>query len=288
MKPTDRILPYSVDLRIIGACDLRCPFCFGPRHELSAIEHGAIQRLLPLLRDHGVGCIVISGGEPVLVKWLPSMLRQARQLGLKTVLSTNGILFEQRLSEIAPNLDWVALPLDGDNVETNSLMRVGNPEHFHVVMRLIPRIRDEYPQLRIKVGTVVCQLNADSVVGIPELLGKERKPDTWKLYQVVYSSYGRDNQQLVELSDAQYDEIYNLACRRAGAFDLHLVPFRRRERSGKYLFFEPNGDVLAVVDGEEQVVGNFMLNPASIFPIWREYVDTARLNSNVLDTYPGL
>lgn len=145
--------------------------------------------------------MVITGGEPLLVNDLPELLRAISNAEITIVLSTNGLLLESRLDRIAPWLSWVALPLDADNPEVNQAMRFHDPRCFSSTLKLIPILRKRYPSLKIKLGTVICKINLGSVLGIPQLVTGARKPDIWKLYQVSYSNYGKDNKKMVEITE---------------------------------------------------------------------------------------
>src|SRR5665811_862736 len=110
-------LPSSVDFMLLGSCDLKCSFCFGPQHEMPAIQNDKAISIVNKLASNGVERVVFTGGEPTLIDGLPDILKAAKDRGLTTVLSTNGILLasnEELLDKIAPNLDWIALPLEGD------------------------------------------------------------------------------------------------------------------------------------------------------------------------------
>src|SRR4051794_35413127 len=95
-------LPPSVDLRVLGACNLRCRFCFGPRHELGPQGMARMIELLPRLRVGGVSTLVITGGEPLLVHGLPDLLCAAHELGFQVVLSTNGTRLADRAPDVLP------------------------------------------------------------------------------------------------------------------------------------------------------------------------------------------
>jgi MoaA/NifB/PqqE/SkfB family radical SAM enzyme len=69
---------------------------------------------------HAVG---ISGGEPLLYRPLVSLLGTAKRAGLRTSLTTNGLLLTpRRLDELVGVLDGLALSLDG-RPETHVAMR---------------------------------------------------------------------------------------------------------------------------------------------------------------------
>jgi radical S-adenosyl methionine domain-containing protein 2 len=278
-------LPLIIDLEILGACDLTCPFCYGPRHTKGPTNIPALLDLIDRFPRYGVQSIVITGGEPCLVKELPAILAAAKQVGLKTVLSTNGLRFSKRIDDLAPLLDWVALPLDAADATNNARMRTGNSRQFEVVTTLFPIIRARYPDLKIKLGTVVCAINRDQA---PDMIGmvRELRPDVWKLYQVAYSVYAEDNRAMLELSDGQFEEIYQTVARQAQRHDIQLAKYTRAERDGKHLFLTPEGDAMVIARGKELRIGNFYHDLDQVARTWYEYVLPDRMNANFAATYP--
>jgi MoaA/NifB/PqqE/SkfB family radical SAM enzyme len=282
------LFPATIDFRIIGRCNLRCPFCFGPRHDLRAMRLDDSLELLDLMARYGVENVVVTGGEPCLISYLPTLLRHAKGLGLAVVLSTNGTVFEKRVDEIAPHLDWIGLPLDAPSHEINRLMRPGDDGQLDSIVRLLPRLRRDHPGVRIKLGTVVCKLNQTDVAGIPRVLGEDR-PDVWKLYQVIYSSYAVDNRDLVELTDAEFEQTVAAAAAAADAWGVRLVLYRRCDRAGTYLFIEPDGDMLVAQHAGERRVGNIFTDALpELAQRWTAELERGHLDYNVETTYPGL
>ena len=281
-------LPPSVDLRITGECNLRCPFCFGPRHEVGLVDMSRLIGIVPQLKRFGVRNVVITGGEPLLVgQPLVRLLEALKAVGITAVLSTNGLLLVSQLNAVAPYLDWISLPLDADTPNVSRAMRYGDARSFSTTLDLIPRVRREYPSLRIKLGTVVCRINKDHILGIPGLVQGDRKPDIWKLYQVSYSSYGLDNRALIDLTDVEFERIAKSAGHEAVAASLPITFYRNRDRSGSYLFFEPTGDAMAIVGEQEVVIGNFLEDFDGVLQKWRAFVNPDRLWRHVLHTYSG-
>ncbi len=279
-------LPEVLDLKLLGKCQLECPFCFGPRHEIGAIKTDVILSLIHRFSTLGVRNIVFTGGEPLLVKDLPLILKEAKQCGLGTVLSTNGLLLERRLDELGPYLDWIGLPLDGDCSEINELMRPGDPGHFRVVLSLLVSVKERFPAIRIKLGTVVAAANRRNVAGIAALIA-DRKPDVWKLYQVAYSGYGLDNRTAVALTSKEFAIVAKEVERLARTFNIRSVLYKRKEREGRYLFLEPSGDAVVVADRQEKVIGNFLSDFEGVVRSWKRFVDHEALRRNFTITYPA-
>ncbi len=290
-------LPSSVDFMLLGKCNLACSFCFGPQHEMSSMPTEKIKSVIKTLSRNGVERIVFTGGEPTLIKDLPEILSDAKKEGLFTVLSTNGLALDSDknlLGKLAPSLDWIALPLDGSTLEVNSKMRVGltpdsRPKHFDSVFKVFERIRREYPQLKIKLGTVVAKPNLEDVQNIPFLLQKYGAiPDTWKLYQVSPSEYGRINYPELEIGDREFRYTVIKARRNAEKAGIkHVVEYSNATRPGKYLFINPVGEVLIVhpEENDYRSIGNILFTPEKVFSNWKKHVDQNLLQKNFEETY---
>lgn len=276
-------LPQIIDFVLTGMCNLRCPFCWGPKHDVPSANLESLKRVIQQLPAYSVRRIVFTGGEPTLIQHLPVLLSTAKSVGLEVVLSTNGLLLEEKAHEIVPNVDWIGLPLDADSPGVNALMRPGDQEHFLRVLRLIPLLKTEYPQVKIKLRTVVCKINKNFIDGIPQLVCKNVIPEIWRVYQVVYSSYGLDNKNILELSDEEFEEVYNSLTSKARHYGMHLKPYRRKQRNGRYLFLEPNGDASVVVEGQSIVIGNFFESLENVSLQWCKYIDDSKMSNHLSD-----
>lgn len=279
-------LPEAMDLRITGACNLRCPFCFGPRHDLGHRSTSTLIEIVDKFASHGVRNIVFSGGEPLLVKELPLLLKEAKKSGLRTVLSTNGLLLGDRIDEVAPYLDWIGLPINGVSSQSLNSMNKNNLNHPSIIFNLMSLIRKKYPHIRIRLNTVVCAINKNELPDIATRINENTSPDVWKIFQVMYSSYAADNIQILELSDGEFGSLTNEIKQLCSDYGIQVTFSLRRERDGKYLFCEPNGDAVVISQGKEQVIGNFISDFSKVLSSWGNAIDLERLKSNFNISYP--
>lgn len=89
--------PYKADVALTYACNNACPHCYN-EPERFAMESLAVDdwtRVLDKLADVGVPHIILTGGEPTLLPFLPDVIRHADGLGQIVGMNTNG----RRLSE---------------------------------------------------------------------------------------------------------------------------------------------------------------------------------------------
>ena len=99
----------------LHGCNFRCPFCHNASLVLSAGEE-----LLPedevfafLKKRAGVlDGVCFTGGEPLLHEAVPDLMRQAKDLGYKVKLDTNGS-FPERLQRVLESevADYVAMDI---------------------------------------------------------------------------------------------------------------------------------------------------------------------------------
>ena len=119
--------PYTLVAELTYRCPLRCPYCSNPinlqlmQTELSTEQW---QRVFSEAADLGVVQVHLSGGEPVVRKDLPALIRHARQCDLYTNLITGGtLLTEERLQEFRDNgLDHVQLSVQDTDRDTAELI----------------------------------------------------------------------------------------------------------------------------------------------------------------------
>src|SRR5438128_5542111 len=113
--------PYALLAEITYRCPLHCPYCSNPTQsrndkELTANEWTRVIREAAAL---GILQIGFSGGEPLVRRDLPDLVRAAREANLYTNLITSGIgLDDDRLGALRDaGLDSVQLSFQSDNTD---------------------------------------------------------------------------------------------------------------------------------------------------------------------------
>jgi pyruvate formate lyase activating enzyme len=103
----------------VQGCNLQCPFCF---NAVLAKSKMAKEDIVPLesvdafIEKESPEMIMISGGEPLMLKNLVNLVDHFIEKGMKIGLSTHGI-FPERLHKLLPKLNYVALDIKSDKPE---------------------------------------------------------------------------------------------------------------------------------------------------------------------------
>ncbi len=123
-------------------CNLRCLHCYsssGPEQR-DQLDASVFERALADACAEGYRVASFSGGEPVLYKSLPQLLRCAKDLGMRTTVTSNGMLLdEKRLEGLTGVTDVLAISLDGFP-ESHNKMR-GSQRAFETMAAQLPAVR---------------------------------------------------------------------------------------------------------------------------------------------------
>lgn len=253
--------PEFIDLEFSARCNLRCGFCFGPVDDRTVpdLPLKFWETLLRALHQRGTRGIVVSGGEPTLYPHLPRLIRLAKSLRLKTVVSTHG-RHTDRVLGIAKITDWIALPVDALNPEDVRALR-GDAWGIEACCALADQIRLT-TTARIKLGTVATRRNTDEVLRLAEYLNAIDAAalfDTWKIYEYTPRRKYAADRELYQMEPGQFD-LLRLQIEHTGATTrLRTVFSSNRSRRSAYLFIYPDGTTAIPNQGEDfgdLVVGN--------------------------------
>lgn len=241
-------------------------------------EHTAM-RVADFLRAGGVKGVVISGGEPTLLPYLPR-LTAALAENSHVVLSTNGLAPIRRMERVLPHLSWIALPIESADRAENDRLRTGTAPHFERVLVTLREVRKNHRQVRIKLGTVITRWNVDGAARVLDVLDDKLLPDVWKIYQLAETNYGADNAEALRTDD--FEQVVRRCEKAAANRGVSLRVYRNSDRTGSYLFIDPDCEVVVIRDGQEHRMGNLFDLPGDC----DLGVVAARNGSNFMGTYP--
>lgn len=81
---------WRCELLITSKCNFKCPYCRGTDKDAD-ISYDEAKNIVKKWAEQGLKNIRFSGGEPTVVKWLPDIIKYAKDLGIERIaISTNG------------------------------------------------------------------------------------------------------------------------------------------------------------------------------------------------------
>lgn len=122
--------PATCQFAVTNVCNARCDFCSFAADKLpsdkrrSAPLEGSLEALEILYRQ-GIRFLVFTGGEPMVHRHLPEMMARARDLGMSTMMVTNGsVLLPRRIDELKScGLKSVIISIDAAEADVHEANR---------------------------------------------------------------------------------------------------------------------------------------------------------------------
>jgi len=117
-------MPLVCNYYLTLRCNARCTFCdLWQYQDRNLAETAAVLDNLRQLPGAGVRIVDFTGGEPLLHQDLPLFLKTAKDAGLMTTVTTNGLLYPQRSREIAGLVNLLHISIDGASAEIHDRLR---------------------------------------------------------------------------------------------------------------------------------------------------------------------
>lgn len=173
-------------------CNLACQHCYmdasrDAREELS-LEEGI--RLVDELAEMKIPILIFTGGEPLLSRNFYALAFHAREVGLRTVISTNGTLITPEVAGLLAEakIRYVGVSLDAASARTHDAFRGVVGAHARALQGL-KNARDA----GLKTGLRIT-LTADNWQDVPALLNLalQEKIPRFCLYHLVPTGRGAD------------------------------------------------------------------------------------------------
>ncbi|MDZ7371734.1 MAG: radical SAM protein [candidate division KSB1 bacterium] len=108
-----KLPPILLHYYITERCNCRCRFC--SIWQNPAAQDARLSDVVTNLRAAariGVRFVDFTGGEPLLHDELPTMLAEAKRLGLRTSVTTNGLRYPDLAKELRGRIDFLHFSLD--------------------------------------------------------------------------------------------------------------------------------------------------------------------------------
>lgn len=218
----------------------------------STLWHIVLERIA----SAGIKRVVISGGEPLLVRNLESLLCQANQVGLITSLITNGLLLtSERIVSLVHHLDEIVISIDGASSQMHRTMRESPETHFANIVRCLREL-SKY-EVRRRVNTVVTQINETELEDLGFMLA-DYGVEEWRLLQFYPMNDAATASTVFELSPRRFQAFRTRMLNRYKNTNLRLTFGDNASMSGSYFSLAPDGTVFTSEYGKVIRLGHIM------------------------------
>ncbi|MFI2281376.1 radical SAM protein [Nocardia beijingensis] len=251
----NRNVPYSVSWLLTNNCNYECGFCWRVLDRRN-IGLETAMNITTKLSDAGMVKMSWAGGEPLLFRGIGTLIKKTSELGVETMLITNGSLIDRIFPAGLPReLDWLTLPLEGVDDVTNRMVgrQVG---HFDRVVSLLDRYR--LSPLKLKINSVATRLNLHSLYRVPEFLNDWRIA-RWKVFQFYpIRGFAIQNHAEFGISDSEFLDFRSRLLDRCIELGVQadIVIETNRDLDNSYYTLSPDGCVYVSDNGTDIYLGD--------------------------------
>jgi len=212
---------------ITGRCNLSCKHCYnssGPGQEAdSELTTKEAFSFIDDCAELKVPVILFSGGEPLVRSDLFELAAHAKDLGIKTALSTNGTLITPEIAEKIKEsgIGYVGISLDGATSETHDRFR-NCPGAFDLAVKVFSYCNDAGIRCGVRVT-----LTKENYHELKDLIDLSLKIGACRfcLYWLVPSGRGIDSYENLQLSESEVFSALDLLQEYASKTDPSVMEF---------------------------------------------------------------
>lgn len=178
---SEKYYPYSVNIEITLACNMRCLHC-GATAGKARKDELTIDEFKKLFKDlKSLSCqeVCLLGGEPFLRKDWYEIAKIATDYGLSVIFITNGYIVNKKIVEKLKKIgkiDRIGVSIDGGEAKIHDKIR-GREKGFEKAWEAALKLRDA--GFETGVITTVSKLNFSSLEKLKEKIYKENL--TWQI-----------------------------------------------------------------------------------------------------------
>lgn len=276
------IKPAVVDWRITSACDLACPFCYGPKKIKAPSIEDALTVANHIIRAD-ISTVCLSGGEPTLYPFIEEIASLFFHHHVKVFLSTDGNFFEANRKWIEKYVTKLSLPIDGHTPMLHAASG-RSEQNFHNITSILEQYKKHKPFF-IKIGTVVSKINSNAEnLNLIKILLQNFNIDRWKIYEYLpEGDFGKKNINSLLCKNNDFEKIIREIDSENTKFK--IIHLSRAQRVQSHFLIQPNSNVVIPIDNgetiEEKHLGNILTDPINkIIKNWSENVNITNYKDN--------
>lgn len=239
---------YKINLHILEACNYSCRHCFSHFDSGRTLSVDEWKQIVDNCRKGINVCEYnIAGGEPLMYRKLPELVRYIKQTGADCSIITNGFLMtDEWIKENAALYKTIGFSIDSFNPET--LIRQGRCNAKGEILtgerlkHICEFIKECNPECKIKINTVVTKLNLEE--NISKIIEEFGIPvDRWKILKIKRFSNNAFSNDDICISDSEFDSFVkrNTGFLRPDCANEVIV---EHSMSGAYIIIDANGYLL--------------------------------------------
>lgn len=267
----------TINLAIGPSCPVRCEGCYN--HFGDTARVGGLVTAEQVIdfatdaRDEGVTQATLSGGDPLFHPEIVPIVSGLKDLGMKIKLDTVGTASKVEVTEIAPHVDFVNIPLDGARQETVTKFRRGRANLLSETRTVAGLLRNA--GVEFGFNTVANTSNIDELDAMKDIVQEEGAAE-WQIFEYDPSGPNPSRKKdSLRLNPGQFDEA--TAGLITAMDNLKIVRKNLTARSGAYFLVDDSGLAWKPAgEGFRHIMGHITTDRTQVLVALRRHIQELR------------
>ena len=240
---------------ITEKCNENCLYCFRSLSSINTFSFEEHKQILDRIISFGTDQITWSGGEALLVPHATALIKYAKERGIYNKITTNGkLLTPEKIDELKPYVDLVALSIDSLCDETNRLLGRGT-EHRKTVLDRINLL--VAAGIKVDINTVVVRQNINDLEDMGAFFSDNAITGKWKLMTFFpVREKALTNKSLLEIPDELFLSKVTQVIQKYP--ELKITYMMNDQIQQQYPGVRANGDLLVTRNFSDMILGNML------------------------------
>lgn len=273
-------------------CPVRCEGCynhFGETAQLGGLVSAEqVIEFASDAKDEGVTQATLSGGDPLFHPEIVSIVSSLKDLGMKIKLDTvgtaflddtpivykgRGIVSKVEVTEIAPHVDFVNIPLDGARQETVAHFRRGRA-NLLAETRAVARL-PRSAGVNFGFNTVANARNLDELPAMRDIVEQEDAVE-WQIFEYDPEGSNPSNKKSdLQLTPGEFEQVTQELASTNNR--LRIVSKSLQARNGAYFLVDDSGLAWKPAGrGFRHVLGSITTDRAQVLAALRQHIQELR------------
>ncbi len=242
---------------ITARCNQSCKYC----HRFLNIKDLSYEKNLSILNNlekSGITSITWTGGEALLLNGIDNLLECSYKKGIKNKIITNGkLLTKERIDRIYKYLDSITLSIDSVDNNINYFLGRGT-NHFREIKDILDYIKEKKYNIKIRINSVVCKNNLNN---FNDLIAFLNKYDiySWRIFKFMpLREKAVINKEQFDVTMDEYSRVVKIIKQQSKIKNIDTRIEDDMEK--KYILILANGDIVITNNGQDEKVGNALID----------------------------
>lgn len=152
--------PIYAKHEITQKCNFKCEYCYVKNIKDSDLEVNTVKNFIKQIKALGIFSYYITGGEPMLYSNILEVLKYCNDIGMYTILQTNGYLIDQKFIDVIKDFEFLEIHITHHGVNKEKFNNfIGISDGYDQIEHNAKLLKASDINFKFKLNTCILDVN---------------------------------------------------------------------------------------------------------------------------------